>query len=71
MPTRLSPHEIADQFLLGLIEFERGQYEVARQRFEYILKIDPNNPAAREKLTETILKLNENDALPTAMPTPT
>lgn len=63
--------EIADQFLLGLIEFERGQYETARQRFEYILKIDPNNPAAREKLTETILKLNENDALPTAVPTQT
>jgi tetratricopeptide (TPR) repeat protein len=63
--------EISDQFLLGLIEFERGQYELARQRFEYILRIDPNNPAAREKLTETILKLNENDALPTAVPTPT
>ena len=63
--------EIADQFLLGLIEFERGSYETARQRFEYILNIDPNNTAAREKLTETILKLNENDALPTAAPTPT
>ncbi|MBN2044616.1 MAG: hypothetical protein JW757_06325 [Anaerolineales bacterium] len=63
--------EIADQFLLGLIEFERGQFETARQRFEYILKIDPSNPAAREKLTETLLKLNENDALPTAIPTPT
>jgi tetratricopeptide (TPR) repeat protein len=63
--------EIADQFLLGLIEFERGSYETARQRFEYILNIDPDNPAAREKLTETILKLNENDALPTAVPTAT
>ena len=46
--------EVADQFLLGLIEMERGQYEVARQRFEYILKIDPGNKPAAEKLTEAM-----------------
>lgn len=63
--------EIADQFLLGLIELERGQYEVAVQRFEYILKIDPDNTAAAEKLTETILKMNEANLLPTIAPTPT
>ncbi len=61
--------EIADQFLLGLIELERGQYEVALQRFEYIIKIDPGNTAAAEKLTETILKMNEADLLPTTAPT--
>jgi len=63
--------EIADQFLLGLIELERGQYEVAMQRFEYILRIDPGNTAAAEKLTETILRMNEADLLPTAAPSPT
>jgi tetratricopeptide (TPR) repeat protein len=67
--------EIADQFLLGLIDFERGNYEVAMQRFEYILKIDPNNTAAAEKLTQTILKMNELSILPTialtATPSPT
>ena len=63
--------EVADQFLLGLIRFERGQYEIALQHFEYVLQIDPDNTAAAEKLTETILKLNEIDALPTAAPTPT
>lgn len=68
---RIVSTEVSDQFLLGLVAFERGSYEVARQHFEYILKIDPKNAAAAEKLTETLLKLNETDALPTAAPTAT
>jgi tetratricopeptide (TPR) repeat protein len=63
--------EVADQFLLGLIRFERGQYEIALQHFEYVLQIDPDNTAAAEKLTETIIKLGEKNELPTAIPTPT
>lgn len=69
--TRIISTEVTDQFLLGLVAFERGSYEVARQHFEYILKLDPNNTAAAEKLTATLLKLNETDALPTAAPTAT
>lgn len=61
--------EVSDQLLLGLIAFEHGQYEVARQHFEYILKIDPGNEAVASKLTETLLKLSESDALPTSAPT--
>lgn len=68
---RIVSTEVADQFLLGLIAYERGQYEIARQHFEYILKIDPGNQAAATKLTETLLKLGEDDALPTIAPTPT
>lgn len=68
---RIVSTEVADQFLLGLIAYERGNYEVARQHFEYILKIEPDNTAAAEKLTDTLLKLNETDALPTALPTAT
>jgi tetratricopeptide (TPR) repeat protein len=63
--------EVADQFLLGLINFERGEYEVARQRFEYILSIDPNNTAAAEKLTEVLLRMGAEDSLPTPKPTST
>ncbi|MGD2026773.1 MAG: hypothetical protein PVI99_03075 [Anaerolineales bacterium] len=68
---RIVSTEVADQFLLGLIAFERGDYEIARQHFEYILKIDPGNMAAAEKLTETLLKLGESNALPTLVPTAT
>ncbi len=63
--------EVADQFLFGLIAFEHGDYEIARQHFEYILKLEPNNQAAANKLTETLLKLSESDELPTVAPTPT
>ncbi len=63
--------EVADQFLLGLINYERGEYELARQRFEYILQIDPNNAVAREKLTDTLLKLGQSNTLPTPKPSQT
>ena len=63
--------EVADQFIMGLINFERGEYEIARQRFEYILEIDPGNEAAKEQLTAVLLEMAYNDQLPTAKPTGT
>lgn len=68
---RIISTEISDQFLLGLIALERAQYEVARQHFEYILKIDPQNAPAAEKLTEVILKMNQANIAPTDRPTAT
>lgn len=69
--SRIVSTEVTDQFLLGLVALEHEQYEVARQHFEYILKLQPNNTAAAEKLTEALLMLNEVDALPTPVPTAT
>lgn len=60
--------EIADQFILGLIDLENGQYENARVRFEYIRKLDPNHAAAKEQLTKAIIALSEQNALPTPKP---
>jgi tetratricopeptide (TPR) repeat protein len=54
-----------------LIAFERGQYEIARQHFEYILKIDPQNSAAADQLTQVILKMNQANLAPTERPTAT
>jgi tetratricopeptide (TPR) repeat protein len=68
---RIISTEVADQFLLGLIAFNREQYEVARQHFEYILKIDPQNSAAADQLTQTILKMNQANIPPTERPTAT
>lgn len=68
---RIISTEVSDQFLLGLIALERGQYEIARQHFEYILKIDPQNAPAAEKLTEVILKMNQANIAPTDRPTAT
>jgi len=63
--------EVADQFLLGLINYERGEYEIARQRFEHILKIDPDNAPAAEELKKVLLEMAYNNQLPTARPTAT
>jgi len=68
---RIISTEVSDQFLLGLIALERSQYEIARQHFEYILKIDPNNTAAADQLTQVILKMNQANLQPTERPTAT
>lgn len=68
---RIVSTEVSDQFLLGLIAYDRGQYEIARQHFEYILKIDPDNKPAADQLTLVILKMNQGDLAPTERPTAT
>lgn len=61
---------IDEQFQLGLQELEVGQYYRARQRFEYVIQIDPSYPGAMDKLSEVLLYLNTT-ATPTLVPTPT
>jgi tetratricopeptide (TPR) repeat protein len=58
------------QFDLGVQELAAGQYERARQRFEYVIKLEPNFPGATDRLTEAILYLNAT-ATPTTAPIPT
>lgn len=61
---------VAEQFQLGIQELEEGQYYRARQRFEYVIQIDPSYPGAMDKLSEVLLYLNTT-ATPTLVPTPT
>lgn len=58
------------QFELGLLDLEAGRLEVARQRFEYVIEIDPNYPGAQEKLSEVLLKMASISS-PTPAPSPT
>jgi uncharacterized protein HemX len=37
---------LQEQFELGVEDLEAGRYELARQRFEAIIRIDPNYPEA-------------------------
>lgn len=60
----------ATQFELGLADMQAGRYDVARQRFEYVLGIDPEYPGITEKLAEVILIANAT-ATPTITPIPT
>jgi tetratricopeptide (TPR) repeat protein len=59
-----------EQYELGLQEMAQGQYSRARQRFEYVIQLDPNYPGVTEKLADVLLELNTT-ATPTLVPTPT
>ena len=60
---------LGEQFELGMQELDNGQYDLARQRFEYILQYDQDFPGAQEKLTEVLVLLSAT-ATPSASPTP-
>ncbi len=64
---------IQEQYPLGLLDLEHEQYEIARQRFEYIIRLDPSFPGAAEQLAEALLGLREpppTPASPAVTPTP-
>jgi hypothetical protein len=58
------------QYNLGLENIETGNWDMARQRFEYILKQDPAFPGAADQLTLILIQINTT-ATPTIVPTPT
>jgi tetratricopeptide (TPR) repeat protein len=61
---------IQEQFELGVQDIDSGRYGLARQRFEYVIQLDPSYPGVTEKLAEVLLKLNATST-PTPAPTPT
>jgi Tfp pilus assembly protein PilF len=62
------------QFQLALSDLENGRYEVARDRLEYIISLDPSFPGATEKLTEAMMAMamvsTPTEALPTMTASP-
>ena len=62
--------ELERQFELGEEDLLNERYEIARQRFDYILKFNPDYPGAIDRLTEALLAINIT-ATPTIMPTAT
>jgi tetratricopeptide (TPR) repeat protein len=61
---------IEEQYQLGLQDMQAGNYEVARQRFDYVLQINPNYPGVIDLMAEVLLVLNAT-ATPTPAPTAT
>jgi len=61
---------VEEQYQLGLQDLEAGRYDLARQRFEYVIQLNPNYPGVTDKLAEVLLRLNST-ATPTVAPTPT
>jgi tetratricopeptide (TPR) repeat protein len=66
----LKAQEVKKQFDLGIRDYEAGLYDIARQRFEYVIDVDPNYPGVTDYLAETLLAINVT-ATPTPVPTPT
>jgi len=61
---------VEEQYQLGLQDLEAGRFDLARQRFEYVIQLNPNYPGVTDKLAEVIMRLNST-ATPTIAPTPT
>jgi tetratricopeptide (TPR) repeat protein len=62
--------EAQRQFDLGLQDLQSQRYDLARQRFEYVIQLDPNFPGVTEALAQALLALNTT-ATATIAPTPT
>jgi len=60
-----------EQYALGVEDLEAGRYDLARQRFEAILRQDPAFPGAEERLIEAYVALNVRPNTPTPSPSPT
>jgi tetratricopeptide (TPR) repeat protein len=62
--------ELTRQFELALTDMQEKRYDLARQRFEFIIQQDPNFPGVTDKLASVLLELSIT-ATPTLAPTPT
>jgi tetratricopeptide (TPR) repeat protein len=62
--------EAANQYVLVQQDLAAGNYDRARQRLEYIIKINPNYPNVSEQLA-LVLMQQQITASPTFAPTPT
>jgi len=59
------------QVELGVADLDAGNYDLARQRFEYVLGQDPGFPGITDRLAETLLRIAETSTQEVALPTPT
>lgn len=61
-----------EQFQLGVEDLAAGRYELARQRFEYVIRLDPSYPNAAQRLAEALVGSDAPLATlaPPATPTP-
>lgn len=64
--------EIArQQYELGAQDLQAGRFQLAADRFEYVIRLDPAYPEASARLIEALVAIEEPIASATAAPTPT
>ena len=64
-------YSIQQQYELGLQDYYAGRYDLAKQRFEYVLEQDPGFPGAEQRLSETLQILYATATPSPLPPTPT
>jgi hypothetical protein len=62
--------QLQEQFDLGIQKMNAGQYELARQHFEFIIQHDSNFPGVMDAYTDLLLRMQISPT-PTASSTPT
>jgi tetratricopeptide (TPR) repeat protein len=65
-----SVHAMEEQFNLGVEDLLAGRYDLATQRFEYVLSLDPSNSDAAELLERARAALFVPTSTPGPTPTP-
>lgn len=60
-----------EQFALALEDLDAGRFDIAKQRLEYISRLDPNYPQVAEYLAVALLALNAPTSTPRPQVTPT
>jgi tetratricopeptide (TPR) repeat protein len=60
-----------EQFQLAVEDLAAERYETARQRLEYVIRLDPSHPGAADRLAEALLVLNAPTPSPVPVTTPT
>lgn len=60
---------LQEQFDLGVADLQNGRLQIAQQRFDYILQIDPNYTSVRDLLDLTLQGLNQPTSTPLPPPT--
>ena len=58
---------LSEQYALGLQDIQNGRYDLAQQRFEYILARDASFPGISEQLAH-VIQIQSATATPTAVP---
>ncbi len=62
--------EAALHFQLGIADFQAGRYEFAKQRFAYVIQLNPAYPGAMEAMAKVTIIMSAT-ATPTVAPSPT
>lgn len=63
--------EATEQFMLALQAQKDKHYVLAQRHIEYVIKLDPEFPGARDKLAEILLEMARQDTPTPVPPTPT